>query len=125
MTDGEEAVRRLEEASTRRRRNCRATFVEFLETLFKDFIETDVEPMWRDLVQSEPWLADDMLHCLHQLVSRPPADLVVMLREHGGVILWNEDFTQEYSFEEYVGWLRAWDVRLRAVWDELTLGGSG
>jgi hypothetical protein len=95
-------------------------FQRFLRMTWLDNTEEEALFQWQQRVHDLPKIAQNDLECLEAVLAAPPPNLIEMLNDDGWIILSHEpdEGTEEdYSYDEYLQWLRQMTIRFHAMYD--------
>jgi len=83
-------------------------FVEWVRSYWMDSSDEEALRLWEEQVRVGFWHCAQDLRCLDALLADPPEDLVELIRDGGGYVLYHRNVTpwREYSREDYLAWLR-------------------
>ena len=101
-------------------RPCVARFRGILQFIWMDNTEDEALVQWRQRIRDFPDEAQRDLVCIDEIADDPPPDLVSLLNEDGWIILSHAPDAEtivDYSFDEYVGWVREMAKRFRAEYE--------
>ena len=90
------------------------TFDSFLQSIWKDNFPEEAYALWRHVASNAPHYPATVFDALDSILSRPPADLIERMQQHGWLFLAHEapDATL-LSFDEHVDWLRTMKAELQ------------
>lgn len=124
-SDPDQLQKTIEAQSQQRRADPLACLAEFLKTFWTDNTDEEVRLLWRHRIGTAPWYARDMLYCLNEVISNPPAELEKFVREQGGLYLYHSDGSATlYSDEETLAWLKQIAREFGAIFDAAQGGGQ-
>ena len=95
-------------------------FEKFLNAYWQNNDPETAMLLWKRQLYSNPQTAGTYLNCLDQIIADPPEELPKIMMTEGWIGLFHEDTDIDYTFEEYLEWLRKMKAEFQKAYDDFT-----